>query len=400
MNLTIIYLHICICIIFGLHLIYCICVQVQDYYVKMKFNNRNNCIFALYRMFIASFMLRSVTAKHLNKSHNYPRRQLAYMLTLAYWIKIQHITTTMIDGNMHMVNEESGEILFSALGNAVLGDNIKSDFDHMNKLYKLIPVYREVLRDIKADVNKNPDSITWHHNISVDSVEVAATSFFFSRSIREILQNTFKSYTRTQKYGTRAKEIPLMVKDFTPLVYNPGISAAVEAEFTEIEKDISRVWVNTHSDLWPAVDEQPDVDDDVKSEESDNKDEYSGDESDNARVYASWDDCLSGHFAVTQHIWEASKGICVYKIMDVYDLVDNADEAYATFSGKEWICTVPNVTIECVKNGKWNFIRSQSFTQEISNWSVLAYFSKLDRQKLPSNVVKLIMERNASSKIF
>ena len=282
---------------------------------------------------------------------------------------------------MHLVNEERGEILFSTLGNVVLGDNIKSDFAHMNKLYKLVPVYRQVQRDIKTDTNKNPDSITWHHNIPVDSVEVTATSFFFSRCIREILALTFKSYTRTKKYGTRAKETPLMIKEFTPLVYIQDISAAVETEFTEIEKDVTREWVKNHSDLWPVEDEEPDGEDDLESDDDDNKDAAGGDDSDNSRVYASWDDCIEGHFAVTQNIWENNKGICVYKIKDVYDLAGNADEAYAQFSGKEWICTISNVDVDCVQNGQWNYIRSQSLFQDITNWSVLAYFPKLDKKK-------------------
>ena len=53
--------------------------------------------------------------------------------------------------NMHMYNEELGEISFSVLARCVLGDNHKSDLQHMRSLYKLLPVYRDTKDQLLAD---------------------------------------------------------------------------------------------------------------------------------------------------------------------------------------------------------------------------------------------------------
>lgn len=366
----------------------------------MKFNNRNNSIFALYRLFCAGFMLREVTAPGIRKAHNYPRRQLAYMLTLAHWAKTKHVTYDIMDGNMYMFNEEYGEIFFSTLSRCVLGDNIKADFDHMNKIYKLLPVYRDVQSDIKQDTNRNSDSITWHHVIPIDAPEVTATVFFFSRTIQGILNNTYRSYTRSSKYGTHVVEVTRLTTACTPIVFNCNMSDSISREYADLKKDISGDWVNQHSVLWNDDMQDPDVSDSDAVNMSINQevDESKSDNDD--PIYADWKDCIEGQFAVTLNTWDENKGICVYNITDKCVLPVNADESYAKFHGREWICTKLNTDVRCVKEGAWNFIPRRSKIELINNWSVIAYFPKLVHKKLPKSVVDIIMARHTSSRIF
>jgi hypothetical protein len=86
--------------------IVCCVYQVQDYYVVMRFNDRQKSMIALYRLFAASYMLRDVKVVGMAKMHNYPKMQLGQMCVLEHWRRIDHVVFKMMDGNIAMFNEE------------------------------------------------------------------------------------------------------------------------------------------------------------------------------------------------------------------------------------------------------------------------------------------------------
>ena len=96
--------------------------QVQDYYVQMKLNKRVHAMMSMYRMFLASYMLRNVQVPGMYSAHNYPRIQLAHILMLEHWRATSHVNFDMMNGHMYMYNEEYGEIYVSLLSRCVLGD--------------------------------------------------------------------------------------------------------------------------------------------------------------------------------------------------------------------------------------------------------------------------------------
>jgi len=343
-------------------------------------------------------MLRAVKTPGLKASHDYPKRMLAYMLIMAYWIKIKHVTFDVMEGNMYLFMEEYGEIFFSTLARCVLGDTIKADFDHMNKIYKLLPVYRDVQSDIKSDTNRNADSITWHHTIPTDSPEVAAAAFFFNRTITQIVNGTYKSYTRKAKYGTMVSEVSEVTKDYTPIIFNPDIADGVQALCDSINKDISGNWVNSYSDMWPS-DDLPD-DSDAQDDNGDNKsgDDTSGSGSESE--YVPWEDCIEGQYAVTISEYEEIGAICVYKVIDKGSVPINASEGYATFTATEWVCTIDNSTEACIKKGRWHKPQRQTSTETVYNWCVIAYFERLENGRLPKVIADAVTARNSAKKIF
>jgi hypothetical protein len=59
----------------------------------------------------------------------------------------------MFKTNPGAMNEESGEVCFGVLARASVADTQKMKFDHMNKLYKLLHVYREITEELNDDLN-------------------------------------------------------------------------------------------------------------------------------------------------------------------------------------------------------------------------------------------------------
>ena len=157
-------------------------------------NNGVDSIKTLYRLFIASSMLYNVNVPGRRSAHNYPKMQLSYLLILQYWKSIDHCTYKMMLNNMGIFNEELGEIGFSILARASLGDHIKDDFDHMSKLYKLMPVYRDLKREVLRD-NNIATSLSWRHKIDIGGDEVMTCGLFFKKIIRQIVAGTYRSYS-------------------------------------------------------------------------------------------------------------------------------------------------------------------------------------------------------------
>ena len=153
--------------------------QIQDYYVIMKLNDRTKSTMALYRLFLVSYMLRNIKIPGMGTPHDYPKMMLCQILMMVYWLSCGLPVWKVMEHNICVFNEEMGETYYSILARCVLGDNIKSDFDHMNKIFSLLPLYKNVKDDISNDSNNKPFSHTWHHNVPVDAEEVTATVTFF-----------------------------------------------------------------------------------------------------------------------------------------------------------------------------------------------------------------------------
>ena len=358
---------------------------------------------SLYRLFCVCFMLRNVSIPGAGTPHDYPKRQLSYMLLLTHWKNASHVTWQLLDGHINLFNEEYGEAVFSILSRSVLGDNIKSDFDHMNKIFKLLPIYRDVKKDIMRDADISSNSITWHHTIQNDSQEVTATTFFFQRTIRSILANRYKSYQSTSEYGSSHEEqVKSNTRYFIDQVFDPEAQHKVEPVFDKVKKDLSGNWVGKHSEIWMANNSE--LDQSTISQMSvESKSDFLHVANRNNAVNSygpAWSDCVINHYAIARHEHDDQHLLCVYKIVEKLPIEDDQDTAYAQFQGKEYICTKPNTDIHCL-TGAWNYIPARSTTELIENWCVLVYFDKLSsRNRLPDAVRKFITEYNNIDPLF
>ena len=184
------------------------------------------------------FMLKSIKIPNHGTPHDYPKRILAHLLCMAYWTNIDHVTWRLLEGNVNLFNEEYGEMFFSILSRAVLGDHIKANFDHMDKIYKLLPVYRDVKDEIQSETNPSSNSINWHYTIPADSREVSATSFFFERTIRQIMSNSYKSYRSKTKFANQITEQRDVCTTYIPIVYFNDVHIKCAYLYDSIHSDI------------------------------------------------------------------------------------------------------------------------------------------------------------------
>ena len=369
----------------------------------LKFNNRSISLKALYRMFVACYMMRGVQIDGLHKAHNYPRMQLAYMLTIEHWRTTSHVTWDILR-HLYMFNEEYGEIYFSLLSRCVLGDYHKSSFEHMDGQYRLLPIYQQVKADIIDDTSNSNTSITWRHNIKPNSAEVIMTSVFFQRVINTILTNKHKSYQYKKAYGILDTCRPILITNPIPIVFNINMVDELDDVFCDIQKTICAKWMAGRSDIWPEViigEDENDVSDDSDDDIDESNDEN---ESKSQIVWgADWDKCVVGHYAVVRKNFHANKtGISVYKITRKLTTGINIPNDRMVFEGTEFVCDIVNYSSDCVRRGTWHYHATMSKSYTEMNWSVLGYFEKLteNRKRLPNDTILSILEQNDIDPIF
>jgi len=363
--------------------------QIHDYYVVMRENNRMKSMESLYLLFAACYMLRSVKIQGLPKSHDYPKMQLAHMLMLEYWRSSGHVVWDMMEGNMSMFDEEWGEILFGILSRCVLGDHIKSSFQHMCDIYKLLPVYRSIRNEIMKDHDNSKHSLNWHHKIPVDAEEVTATAFFFKQMIRQIYANKYESY-EVKAGGYKWPDV-LKGRGMynVPQVYNPNVADELAPVFGNIKNNLQGFFLYPHQRAWPEAKTAYDVGDMDVELQAQQIDDVKIPEAE--RVYGSpWVQCIENRFAVTRDHSEAdgTMGICVYKIVKRLNAFRENGLLMNTFIGREYICTVGNHTLACVKQGSWNHYPQLSKEIVVNNWNVISYFPLFIKgKKLPASAV-------------
>ena len=106
-------------------------------------------------------MLHNCRNAGATRGHPYPKIMLSFMLVLRYWRVSNFCAYQMMKNNMGMFNEELGELTFSILARSVLADHTRDDFDHMDKLFRLLRVYRDVKSDVVADNSNSANSLNW-----------------------------------------------------------------------------------------------------------------------------------------------------------------------------------------------------------------------------------------------
>ena len=206
----------------------------------------------LYRLFTVSRMLRQVKVKGRGTAHNYPKMILAQLLILEYWRQTEYYALQLMAANTSIINEELGEATFSLLGRAVLGDSCRSDFQYMRRIFKLIPIYREIKDDL-SDQQGKKNTINWHHCIRKDDEAVSSTQFFFNRLIRGVKANWYKSYNGDPDcFVNHDKAQDNLCTDHLPLAYQTEIvRTSLQTGLDTINRSVRTSFLSDHNDIWP-----------------------------------------------------------------------------------------------------------------------------------------------------
>ena len=373
-------------------------IQVQDYYLTLRLNDVGSSVMSLYKLLGAVIMLQNTKIPNCGASHNYSKMIMSYLMIVEHWRQSDHYVVDMMRAGMSVVNEETGEMSFSILGRCVLGDHVKSDFDHMSSMYEMLPVYNAISKDVSSDCNKK-DTISWRHKVDVNSDEVRGTSLFFRQTIRAIVLNRYKSYTGTElSYSNKIAGSTCLTEKCMPVIYKEDVSMYTTEICKRLARDLNtNTFMEEHRDLWPTPNEDYETTSTGGSEQKD--DEVLNDQQP-VEWGADWDECIVGSFAVVHTEFTEDKivksGVCVFKIMEKHgENAQPVNGAGRTFKGMEYLCTSDNTQLSCV-NATWNYIEGQSKMSEIVDWNVIAYVSSLRQgKKLPVYVANSI-ERHAN----
>ena len=393
-------------------------LQVQDYYVIMKLNRLTRSKQCLIRLMVAGIMMNKIKVPHRGTPHFYPTIQMTHLCVLAYWESIGHVARDMMRTNMACVSEDLGELSFSMLARCVLGDHIKSDILHMDELYKLLPVYRDLKQEI-GDDTKNKDAMGWHHTIQPNAVEVSAVAFFFDRMIGEVFSNTFRSYTgEPAGYKSRNAAAGLTTDEYLAPVYIDNYDdLKIHDILKSIPTRLEGYFLQGHQHIWPSreeasavnandredsvlgVEEDDDVAQDPPDEKNDNQDQ------DRGFVCADWSECMVNRFAVVHFKYGAGEtyhaGIQVYKIHKLDPPVgDEVQEYYNTFQGKQLLCTQSSTTTRCV-HGKWHLHPNRARELEkVHGYSVIHYFDRLESNNFTPATQETLLVQHSRLALF
>lgn len=375
--------------------------QVQDYYVGMRLCDVSRSVGHLYMMCLASAMLRNVKVKGRGMAHNYPRMQLANLLIIEHWRVNNYVGVCMMRDNMSTFNEELGEITFSMLARVVLGDSARSDFEHMRKMYSLVPLYREVKSSIMGDTGRK-GSLNWRHEIKEQDENVLSVGMFFRGLIRGVVAGTYRSYNGNKEcYKSQAQGLENLTTDHSAPVYQANIIEKFPEMFTQIRGALCGNFLGPYSDLWPEakMGDESDLDDLDNSMQS----VHLEDESDADQPFgAPWRGCRVGHFAVgTCDFPESGLGLAVYQIVSVNEVKVVEGEVDRSFMGTQLQCSVPNTSSSCV-HGSWRKDNRHK-PERVCDWEIVVYFQSLlpaPSFRMPEHAVNCIEEHAASVLVF
>ena len=384
----------------------------------MKLNRIARSKQCLVRLMIAGIMMNKIKVPHRGTPHFYPRVQMTHLCVLAYWENIGHVAYDMMENNMACVSEDLGELSFSMLARCVLGDHVKSDIVHMDKLYKLLPVYRDLKQEI-GDDTKNPDSMGWHHTIQPDAVEVSAVAFFFDRMIGEVFSNTFRSYSGVSAgYKSRNAAAEYMTEDFTEPVYIDNYDdLKIHDILRSIPPALQGYFLQEHQHTWPSREGAPaiaeDDEDSVLEQKVDDAvaqdppdEEIGNDEAqDRDFVCADWSECSVNRYAVVHYKYGKDEtyhaGIQVYKVHKLDAPVGpDIQSYYNSFSGKQLLCTQSTTSTKCI-HSKWYLHPGQVKEPEtVLGYSVIHYFDKLENNRFTVHTQRNLLEQHARLTLF
>ena len=167
--------------------------------------------------------------------------------------------------NIAMFNEELGELTFSILARSVLADHTRDDFAHMDRLFRLLRVYRDVKGDVVADTSGAANSLNWRHKINKLGDEVVTTELFFKKIIKQMVSGTYESYDGTPKcYTNAATAGTLKVRSTSPLVYmqKHDLDVYLLNLMAVIKVDMNTNFLFPYKHIWPECINHDDEHDD------------------------------------------------------------------------------------------------------------------------------------------
>jgi hypothetical protein len=167
----------------------------------------------------------------------------------------------MMEDQMSVFNEETGEQAFSVLARCVLGDSTKAKFAHLNKMYRLLHTYMSLSAGIRDDMDFDGPVGNWRKVHKPDGPETVATVAWVRAMLRTCKHNVVQQYNgakgaytdknSAQKYIIPRKLVALHRTEEQVLTRFERLTEVME------HKHIVLNWADCMRDSWPEFRHQP-----------------------------------------------------------------------------------------------------------------------------------------------
>ena len=267
--------------------------QIHDFGIMLTLEDGKLAVRSLMRLLWLLMMLVR------ERSSEYVNAIIMQLLILCHQMDNELPHWHILRDSLSTYNEEAGEISFSMLARAVLGDTLKNKIEHMDKMYTLIHTFRSVEEDLHTDTDRKGKSTSWRHSVDASSEEVVSTVAHFSEIIRGLQQGTFKVYDGSMTSFKNRTHALRNLEDYKcqlPL-WQPDQTGRVRRHLARCKKTYISYWTVDFSDIWPEMSHNPEdfavihEDNDAVSEVEDDDLLLTGEELENAGEIeeAPWD---------------------------------------------------------------------------------------------------------------
>ena len=188
------------------------------------------------------------------KGHMYIRGIISQTLVVLYQRRHTLPQWKMLQAGVSTFNEEAGEISFSCLGRACLGDTQRDNAEHMNKLYVLIKAYAQVEDELEADIASERNEASWRKKLKPDSEEVRATEEFILGQFRLIRAKKLQMYDGTVESFKNAAHAHENMRAHVSPHKEYWVEDTTHWLSVHIEKQAELLqsnWCAQHCDIWP-----------------------------------------------------------------------------------------------------------------------------------------------------
>jgi hypothetical protein len=124
----------------------------------------------------------------------------------------------------------------------------------MDRLFRLLRVYRDVKSDVVADNSGASNSLNWRHKIQKSGDEITSTQLFFKKIIKQMVNGTYQSYDGSPAcYKNAQSGSELRIRTDSPLVYMqlPELDVYLQKLMTVIRTDMNTNFLYPYSHIWP-----------------------------------------------------------------------------------------------------------------------------------------------------
>jgi hypothetical protein len=223
---------------------------VFDYGITLKLNDGPHLVKQLFMMLKLHLCL-----DMKSRGGAYSQSIVVQLLIVLYQKKQSLPSWVMLQSQPTLFNEEAGEMTFSQLARACVGDTQQRKFQHMDRLYKLLYIYGDVEIDTLADVRAGAKDACSRKKVNPEGEEVEAVAAFMLMKIRELRHQKVTAYDGTEaSYKNRMHALANLkpLRERKPFMDGDMMSVFMLNIKKAQSKFMHTDWAGTYSDIWPG----------------------------------------------------------------------------------------------------------------------------------------------------